>query len=176
MFKQSSTTATLTWKTNPNCSPFNMITEGGRSLTYQSSSWFFHQLTRNPEPDLQQGDEAGRERWQSWTGRWTFWRSRIGRTHTIFSEKTFKSHFMVCSLSAIRWRFNSVIEIFPSNLKVLQLILIMHYQELKVTFKTCQNFNNFKMFTKMHLLTGGWCEVSLPTGVDVGLLVSVVGR
>ena len=143
-----------------------IITERDWSQTYQSSSWFFHQLTRNQEPDLQPGDEAGWGRGQSWTGEWTFWRSqiaRIGRTHTIFSEKTLKSHFMVCSLSAIRWRLSSVIEIFPSNLKVLQLILIMHYQELKVTFKTCQNFNNFKIFTKMHLLASGSCEVTIPT-------------
>ena len=148
-------------------------------FSYQFYSRFFHQLTRNQEPGLPLGGEAGWWRWQSWTWRLTCWRSWIGRTvrtHTIFSEKMFKSHFMVCSLSAIRWRFSSVIEIFPSNLKVLQLILIMHYQELKVTFKTCQNFNNFKMFTKMHQLASGSCEVSIPTGGDVVLLVSVVGR
>ena len=127
MFKQSFT-ATLTLKNKPKFYPIQ-YQWGVWNLSYQSSSGFFHQLTRNQEPGLPLGDEAGWWRWQSWTGRLTSWRSwicRTVRTHTIFSEKMFKSHFMVCSLSAIRWRFSTVIEIFPSNLKVLQLILIMH--------------------------------------------------
>ena len=57
MFKQSFT-ATLTLKTNPNSIQFN-ISVGVWNFSYQFYSRFFHQLTRNQEPGLPLGGEAG---------------------------------------------------------------------------------------------------------------------